>query len=186
MKTYRLRIKGTSALLQTKYNEVEKLSRETHKDYEERTWQRRLHLNEDGRVIIPAYAFHKALQSIAQYLGIQIPGQGKKTYTAKFKGGVMIDGDLVTNCTKDNVQPHTHLASATGKSVGNQTKVPKTFPCLLKWEAETTIIILDDIITREVLMDHLTQCGLFNGIGAYRPQNGGGFGRFMVESLTEI
>jgi hypothetical protein len=41
-------------------------------------------------------------------------------------------------------------------------------------------VIFDDTITKEVFERHLTEAGRFVGIGRFRPENGGIYGRFTA------
>jgi len=61
----------------------------------------------------------------------------------------------------------------------------KCFPVIPRWEGKVEIHVLDDTITSEVLEDHLVQAGQFVGVGSFRPQNRGLFGRFKLVSLKE-
>ena len=55
MKTYIAKIKGISPYSQSKNVTDGKLPKETHDDHEKRTWRERLHVNSEGRVIIPPH-----------------------------------------------------------------------------------------------------------------------------------
>jgi len=49
-----------------------------------------------------------------------------------------------------------------------------------------TFYILDEIITKEVFERTLTMAGQFIGIGRFRPQNNGFYGRFEVVMVIRI
>lgn len=68
-----------------------KPAKETHGEFEARTWQRRVHTDEkDGGVIIPSMAFQNCLAEAAKFLAKPIPGKGKSTYTKHFEAGVIV------------------------------------------------------------------------------------------------
>ena len=46
--------------------------------------------------------------------------------------------------------------------------------------------MVDETITKDVLLKHLEQAGNFIGVGRWRPINGGMYGRFAVKALKEI
>jgi hypothetical protein len=69
---------------------------------------------------------------------------------------------------------------------GGTKRVPKAFPEVKEWKGTVEVVVLDDVITKDVLMRHLTQAGNFIGLGAMRVANGGICGRFQVVSLTEV
>src|SRR5262245_66011200 len=78
-------LEGISPYSQSKHHITPKKERELPKDYEERTWRERLHVNKDGYVFIPPMAFKNCIAEIAKFLGVQIPGKGKSTYTKHFE-----------------------------------------------------------------------------------------------------
>ena len=68
---------------------------------------------------------------------------------------------------------------------GGSKRVLKCFPVIEKWSGDLGIVVLDEVITKEVLSKHLIEAGNFIGIGSLRVQNNGIFGRFRVKSLVE-
>ena len=157
-------------------------TKETHKDYEERTWRERAWVNKDGYMYMPGIAFKKALVSAAQYNGTQIPGQGKKTYTKKFSAGVYTNDNIVLPVKKQDIVGEWVFGSSNGKP-GQGGRVWKCFPTVENWGGTIQLVILDDIITPDVLLEHLTIAGQFIGVGMWRPENGGEHGRFRVEDI---
>ena len=175
-------IEGVTPLQQSKeYSSVEPRSKtETADDYEKRTWKLRSHINSDGYVFHPSGALKKAMIDAARYSGEQIEGQGKKTYTAKVTSGVCVASDLVTDCKSDAIERRDVYASAQGGKGKNEGRVWKYFPTLAKWKAQTTIQVYDPIVTPDVLRRILEDAGRFIGIGTWRPQMGGEYGRFKI------
>ena len=53
-------------------------------------------------------------------------------------------------------------------------------------EGVVTFIILDDIITEDVFTQVLRSAGMLVGIGRFRPENRGFYGRFAVERVEWI
>lgn len=80
---------------QSRYHDTPKLDKERPDDYEMRTWANRLSVTDDGNVFIPPMAFKKSLETAARFLGQQIKGRGKSTYTKHFKAGVLVTDGLV-------------------------------------------------------------------------------------------
>ena len=187
MKVYSLTIRGISPLLQSRVyeHEVPRLAKETHNDYEQRTWQHKAHSDKDGKVIIPAIFMRNCLREAAQYLGIQIPGKGKSTYTKHFNSGIGIYDDAQLSVKVTDTKKFTMLANADGRH-GSGKRVVRLFPKIDEWQAMFKIYVMDETITREVLLQHASEGGMFRGIGTRRPGNGGEFGRFKVEELKEV
>lgn len=162
-----------------------KLARELPKDYEARTWRERMHVNKEGFVFIPPMAFKNCVSEIAKYLGIQIPGKGKSTYTKHFEAGVLVVEGLTLPIKKEDVQGQWLFVPSDGKR-GGAKRVDKCFPVIHEWEGQVEFVILDEIITEDVFLKHLEEAGKFIGIGYFRPRNNGYWGRFSVENVKWI
>lgn len=185
MKTYTVKIKGISPYSQSKHVTADKLPKEKADDYESRTWRERLHTDAEGRVIIPPMALKNCIAEAAKYLSIQIPGKGKATYTKHIEAGTLVTDPIVLPIKKDEVPGEWFFVPADGKRGGSK-RVSKCFPVIHEWGGEFTIFIFDETVTKDVLMQHLEEAGKFIGIGRFRPRNNGFYGRFRVESVTEI
>lgn len=184
MKTYIASLASVSPYSQSKIVMAPKLEREKADDYEKRTWRERLHVDEDGRVFIPPMSIKNCLSEAAKYLGIQIPGKGKSTYTKHFEAGVMIMDPIVLPIMAEDVPGIWQFVPADGKRGGSK-RVNKCFPTINSWSGDVTIHVLDEIITRDVLEQHLIEAGKFIGIGRFRPRNNGYYGRFRLTNLVE-
>lgn len=185
MRTIVAKLKSMAPYSQSKHHETPTLPKEGKDKWEERTWRERLHVNEEGFVLIPPMAFKNCLSEIAKFLGEQIPGKGKNTYTKHFEAGVMVVDPIVLPIKKDDVQGEWYFVPADGKR-GSGKRVKKCFPVIREWSGELIAYILDDTVTLEVYEKHLKEAGNFIGIGRFRPRNNGFYGRFIVESVKEI
>lgn len=165
------------------YNhEVEKLPRETPDAYETRTWRNKCHTLPDGKVFIPPMSFKMALDTAAKMLGRQIPGKGKSTYTKFFLSGVLVMEPVVLPLTKDDVAQDRIYANSDGIR-GSGKRVWRMFPRIDKWTADVPFHVIADEITEDVFEEHLRQAGAFVGIGRFRPQSGGYYGRFEIKKI---
>lgn len=184
MKTAIAHLKSTSAYSQSRHyeREVPKLEKERPDAYEERTWRNRVHADELGRISIPSTAFKNCLSSIARYLGEQIPGKGKSTFTKHFEAGVLCLDRVILPIKKADVKGEWLFVPADGKR-GSGKRVWKCFPLIEEWEGKVTFTILDDSITEAVFKHHLEQAGKFIGLGRFRPANNGYYGRFSLTKL---
>ena len=185
MYTVKLRIKGVTPLQQSREyaSRVEREERETAYDYEKRTWMERAHVDERGRVYHPGGAFKQALVAASRYSGLQIKGQGKKTYTAKLMSGLGVLENLVTDKKRDDMKRRDVFASAQGGKTKNEPRVWKAFPTFEDWTAETTLVIYDDILTPDIVRRFVEEAGRFIGVGVWRPERGGEYGRFEIASF---
>lgn len=175
-------LEGISPYSQSKHHVTPKKERELPKDYEERTWRERMHVNKDGYVFIPPMAFKNCVAEIAKFLGIQIPGKGKSTYTKHFEAGILVTDEVLLPIKKADVQGEWLFLPSDGKR-GSGTRVDKCYPVIPEWKATVVFYILDEIITKDVFEDHLSKAGQFIGIGRFRPRNNGFYGRFKLNKV---
>ncbi|MGH9404390.1 MAG: hypothetical protein ACRD3D_00980 [Terriglobia bacterium] len=187
MKVYGLQFEGMTPLLQSRAytHEVDKLTKETSNDYEERTWRNKAHVNAEGFVTIPAIFMRNSLREAARYLGEQIPGKGKSTYTKHFNSGLGIYDDVALPVKQTDLKGLMLLCNADGVH-GSGKRVTRIFPKLEKWGGTFKVYVLDETITKDVLHRHAVEAGNFRGMGTRRPANGGEFGRFKVLELKEM
>jgi hypothetical protein len=184
MKTCIATLESISTYSQSKaINEEDfpKKNKESHDEYEKRSWRERCHAAKDGQLYIPAIAFKAAVQAGACYIGDKIKGKGMKGWAEKFRAGILVDNDMVLPEKKDTVPSERLHCSPNGKRGGN-TRVYRYFPVIASWKGDVTFHILDDEITEEQFIKTLKQAGMFVGIGRWRPANGGQNGRFSVVS----
>lgn len=157
---------------------ADKLSKETPNDYEERTWKEKAHV-ENGRVIIPPMAFKIGLDRAAKMLGRQIPGKGKATYTKFFESGVIITSP-VPIADEAAIQCERVHANADGVR-GSGKRVWRKFPRIDEWRGAVQFHILADEITPEIFEEAVNYAGLAVGVGRFRPERGGYFGRYTID-----
>lgn len=175
-------LRSISAYSQSRHYTTPKLEKESARDYEERTWRDRLHTNKVGEVFIPPMSFKNALSEAAKFLGIQIPGKGKSTYTKHFEAGVLVVDPLALGVRKDDVPGEWLFVPSDGVR-GSGKRVDKCFPVIHQWGGQVTFHVLDETITKDVFLHVLTEAGKFIGIGRFRPRNNGFYGRFAVDKL---
>lgn len=169
---------------------VAKQSKESPAQYEERTWRERLHTDAAGNVVLSPLSIKNCLRDAAKYLSEPIQGKGKATYTKHFKSGVMVFEQTVLKGSNGQpikaelVEPLWLNVPSDGMTGGTK-RVPKAFPQVKDWTGTVDVSVLDDLISKDVLLRHLTEAGNFIGLGAMRVANGGISGRFKVVSINE-
>lgn len=173
---------GKSQLGYNAFVNVPKKDKESFDDYEKRTWQDRLHLSPEGTAVVPSMAVIKCLQECAKFLSEKIPGKGQATYTKHFDAGLMAGAEYFdTGIKKEDVPGKWVHVPSDGKK-GSGSRVLKCFPQIpAGWKISGDIVILDGTITKEVFKRVFEQAGVYIGIGAFRPRNGGTNGRYGVE-----
>jgi hypothetical protein len=148
-----------------------------------RTWRERLSVTDDGHVFIPPMAFKKSLETAARFLSMGIKGRGKATYTKHFKAGVLVTDGLILPDVKDEVPGEVFFVPSDGRAGGGK-RVKRKFPVIREWSGDVTYYILDETITPDVFAAHLKEAGNFIGIGRFRPENGGFYGRYAVDGIA--
>ena len=187
MKTAFVTIEGMTPYGQNKHYDKRSVppSREnmTEADYEEESWRNRAHKDQDGIVFIPGIALKNAIDNAARYMGKKIAGQKMKTYTKKFEAGLIVVDNGHLGVKLDDIEGQWQFVPSNGKP-GGGSRVNKCFPVIpAGWETTFELCVLDDIITEEVLLEHIECAGKFIGLGWWRPERRGNYGRFTVKKL---
>ena len=183
MRKFNAHLESVTPYGQGRYHDTPKLPRELHDAYEERTYLHKLHvsLNE---IYIPPMAIKKCLEETAQYIKMPIPGRGKETYTKNIRQAVLINEPCMLGIAPAEVRlQKVFTLSQPAKPQGG--RVWKYFPVIDQWAGVITILSLDEIVTEYVMRRHLEMGGLITGIGVWRPNRGGSWGKFRLTSLTE-
>ena len=193
MKTVKVVIEGISPYSQSKFVDKEEHPREgkeTADAYEKRTWQARIHVDGKGFPFMPAMSLKKSLDSASAYLG-KIPGERNATYVKRFKSGMLITENISLfvggkRVTLDHFEGEWLFLDAGGKAGQGGTRVKRRMPRLVTWTAQSEIHLIDEVIDEDVLERALSDAGKFVGLGRFRPQCGGFYGRFRVNSLEVV
>jgi hypothetical protein len=175
---------------QCRYHEAPALKKEIKDDYEKRTWRSKLHESEinPGMVVIPSMAFSNCLKEAVGFVGTQVPGKGKTTWTKHFQAGVCVLDDVETGRSIESaIEKKLFVPSSPGGKPGVGSRVMKSFPLLLPpLSVSVEFFISNDLITPEVFAYHLQQAGQLIGLGSFRIRLGGMFGKFRVNGIEWI
>lgn len=136
--------------------------------------KRRLYLSPDGEVCHPCEAFTKAM--VKAVAGKKF---GKMFATSAIKGSVFI------------TEPHALIIDEKGKPakyhvdrrpvVVGKARILRCRPCFSNWRMKVAFEIDAAILQPSQVKESLALAGRIIGIGDYRPEKGGGFGRFTVQ-----
>lgn len=163
--------------------EVPMTAKETPDAYEKRTWQNRMHVNGKGTMTMPAMSFKLLLEGASKFLGQKIPGRGKATWTKHFMSGVLVMEDVDTGIKASEVEGEWLHVPSDGRH-GGGSRVWKCFPVIPSWEADVTFTIVDPLIPKDVFELHLQEGGKYIGVGRFRPEKGGYYGRFDLVNVA--
>ena len=160
-----------------------KLSKEAPDAYELRCWKHRMHVDKDGHVEIPQTAFENAIKESAKRLQIPIPGKRMQYYTKPFEAGFSVLGGLTLDVMASDVKPDRLFVPSDGKPGGGR-RVWKYFPRIDAWAGEIACVVFDDVITEDVFRKVVESAGMLVGIGRFRPEKRGFYGRFRLDSIV--
>ena len=183
MRTATASLKSISPYSPSRFHDSPKLDREAPDAYDLRTWKEHGHYTKDGNMFSPPMGFKYGLDRAAQMLGIKVKGKGQSTYSKFFVSGVMCIEGPVLPITRETVECEKIYAHANGKR-GSGTRVWRRFPKISEWSAYVQFHVLANEIEEDMFREHLVQAGSFVGIGRFRPENGGYFGRYSVEDIA--
>jgi len=171
---------------QSRYHNTPKLNKEHADDYERRTWQERLHYDENNQILIPGMALANCVKEAAKFLSLKVGGKGNSTWTKNFEAGISVVDDIPTGVYKTEAIEKQMFVPSDGKRGGGK-RVMKSYPILMPpLTIAPTFYIQDDSITAEIFALHLQQAGLLIGLGAFRVRNNGVFGQFRVDDINWI
>jgi hypothetical protein len=183
MKTAIVKLESVSPITFGRYHLTPKLDRELDDDYEKRTWREKVHADQDGNVYLTPMMLKNCLAEAPKFMGAQIPGKGKATYTKHFEAGILITDPIYLGVKKEDVEELWLYVPSDGQRGGTK-RVMKCFPLVREWKGEATIYVLDEIITKDVLQRFLTAAGQFIGMGSLRVRNNGLHGRFNGQIVS--
>jgi hypothetical protein len=181
IRTCKVTIKGAAPYSASRPFPREKNKGEDDETYEERTWMSKAHLSGDS-VFIPPMAFKMGLDRAAKISGKQIPGKGKSTYTKFFESGVLVTKPIkiasVGAIQKERVYVNQDGVRGSGK------RVWRNFPRIDDWSGVVEFSIIAPEIPKDVFEELMAYSGLIVGVGRFRPEKGGYFGRFEATKFT--
>jgi hypothetical protein len=181
MKEVTVKIKGIAPLGFSAPIQSEKEDKETHGAFEERTWREKMHTTKKGEVYLSPMSLKNALANIAQYRSDKIPGKRNATFTKHFKAGIFIPEPMMLGVQAEDVEPVRVFVPSDGKT-GGGSRVWKMFPVLPEWKTEARIVLVDELLEAHIekVEEYLRLAGQLVGLGWFRPERNGYYGRYEV------
>jgi len=136
-----------------------------------------LYKDEEGIIYEPASHLEASIQNAAK--SFKITGRRGATYGKLVGATVEVHPDAI---------PHkiTKYVIDSRPVVIQRARIIRYRPRFDEWELDFTLRLLDEQLKVDVVKEILDQAGLYVGIGDYRPQRGGKFGKFMVTKFEEV
>lgn len=172
-----IKIEGISSYLMHRFSEVDEKARPKtgKKDYKSEA-ERALYKTEEGKYYIPSSQIHGCIINAGKYL--QIVGRGKATYAKLFGAFILITPAALL------IDPQIYVIDERPVVI-QKSRIIRYRPKWDKWSLEFNIEIMDPSIAPEVVSRALEQGGRYVGIGDFRPEKRGPFGRF-IQTKFEI
>lgn len=135
----------------------------------------RVYLDPEGEFCHPCESFTKAMTKA-------VAGKkfGKMFATSAIKGSVFITEPFAL-IEDENGKPAKKYTIDRRPVVIGKSRVLRCRPCFPKWQMKIALEIDTAILTATQVKESLALAGRIIGIGDYRPEKGGGFGRFKVQ-----
>lgn len=180
MNTFKVKIKGITPLLQDNFlqSDFEKQWAEKRAvNPDAKQIAHKLYINKEGAICQPAVHIEKAMQESAKK--IRIKGAGKASYSKLFGAMVTVEPALIPH---KNQEYGTFATTAVNNNTRPPSRIMSYRPVIDSWSLEFTVTAEDEIPSG-VIKEALVLAGKYNGLGAWRPQKAGKFGRFEVVSF---
>jgi len=181
MKKYKTEIKGITPLLHNKPEEygfdVEWVEKKASNEYEKEALKK-LYINSDGKIYQPATHIERALIEAGKK--IKVKGAGKATYSKLF-------GSMITIPQMDilHKNPEYEIYKTLVVIPSTKGRVMRYRPMFKEWKLVFEIEFEDEI-SAEAVKEALEIAGKYIGIGDWRPEKKGKFGKFQVTSFQEV
>lgn len=134
---------------------------------------------DDKGVYFPSKWFHMCLVNAGKAFAVK--GKGKATYS-KLMGSHIQIGPEKIRISNEKWEKDKQV-------VRNKATAGRTIACrprFDKWECKVTVNIGDDSIDPGIIRDILSYGGQYVGVGAYRPEKKGSYGKFEVTNMKEV
>lgn len=181
MKKYLVELKGMTPLLQNKPEEygfdVEWIEKKANNEYEKETLKK-LYINSEGVIYQPATHIERALIEAGKK--IRVKGNGKATYSKLF-GSMISVPQLDIPHLIDNWEVYKTLVVIPS----TKGRIMRYRPMFKEWGLKFEIEFEEEICAK-VIKESLEIAGKYVGIGDWRPEKKGKFGKFQVISFQEV
>jgi hypothetical protein len=188
MRSFSVVIKGESPYMQARLDaaKLEKsekkrgklIEREDARLTNEQRAEELCYRNKDGKCYIPSTQLYGVLINAGSHFKTKVGASSKSLKT-------LVAG-MISISPFEIIMPDYDEVDAQPGSNRFAGKIMLYRPKWSTWKAEFTLHVNNDSITDETLIDLLTVGGSNYGIGAYRPQKSGPYGRFKLSSFKEI
>lgn len=183
MSSYICLISGISPLLQHRFSETEEVQRNSRKVHikaedPREVAEKSAYRNDDGHLYIPGAAVARMLREAG---GAHKQRGSRKSLKYIIPASVLVLDEIILLRDSDG-GPLTDFEVDSRPVVIPATKgrIMRHRPRLNSWAAEFSLEIDEDSLDSTTVYQLLTEAGSKIGLGDYRPEKGGPFGRFQA------
>jgi len=176
MKTYEITIKGITPLLMNRpsalIGDISKEKTQKEETSKEQA-EKKLYINDDKKLYQPSTHIKGALVEAGK--DQKVVGKGKSTYSKIVGYAVEIEPyEIIHKIQKWEV----HSVLSVNPSTRGRNLLHR--PILKEWELTFNVNFDDEQIPASILKDIFERAGRFSGLGDWRPNKKGTFGKFQV------
>ena len=173
-------IEGTTPILFNRFRDVaiEGKSKKRTGAMAETDIEDKLYLDDKGKVQLPSVYIKNCITEASKQF--KIVGKGKSTYSKLVASTIDIEPFLID--FKSGKYEVFRISAVNPMTKGRMmTERPK----FTKWSASFEIVINDPAVPISVINEILEHAGKYVGVGDWRPEKKGMFGKFMIASFKK-
>jgi len=192
MKRFKIRVKGTTPLLQHRMRDEELMAllgtkTAKKKDKEEQTpreiAESFAYKNEHGFVVPTSYIIGAFKSVASEYKQKNSVRKSLKSIA----GGIFRPESEFVQLIDSNSKPLNTFEVDIKKATNHQKgAVAVCRPRFENWEIELTATINEDLVSPDVVLEVLNDAGKRSGIGSFRVSKGGYYGQFCITNFEEV
>ena len=180
MEKVNVEITGTTPILFNRFRDaaIEGKSKKRTGAMLETDIEDKLYLDDKGKTMLPSVYLKNSISEAAKQF--KIVGKGKSTYSKIVASTVDVSPFMISfDCGKYDIF---RISAVNPMTKGRMmTERPK----FDKWKVSFEIILNDPAVPISVINEILEHAGKYVGIGDWRPEKKGMFGKFMISSFKQ-
>jgi len=179
MEKISVEVEGISPLLINRFRDtsIDTQSKKRTGSIKERVLEDKLYLY-DGKPHIPSIYLRNCIVEAGKQF--KITGKGKSTYSKLLGSTIDVNPDNIL--IQGGYMPF-RVAAVNPMTKG---RMMVTRPRFDKWKCKFEVILNDDSVPAGVLNELIEHAGRYVGIGDWRPEKKGMFGKFMITSFKKM
>ena len=180
MKKYEVEIKGITPLLMNKPEEYgfdeQWIEKKASADWEKEALKK-VYKDADGTIYQPSDHVEKAIMDAGKK--IKVKGSGKATYSKLFGSMIQVEPDAI-----QHLNPEFDIHKSLVVIPTTKGRIMRYRPRFKNWGLKFQVTFEDEI-QPEVIKEALEIAGKYSGLGDWRPEKKGKFGKFQVVKFKE-